>query len=182
VSSAVIELRIDSTAAARFQHTEHFSHACSYVIPPEARFDCCDQTESPLDDRCACGRGRYSGWVLAERFCRYLGEPQLAYLTRWRLQLRSQMLCSTSLAPPSVLLVGDINNEVVNVIFHSVQQGGPLPTIGVDGVFGVVSYAGSRGQGSHPAATTCPLIGVGKREAVCRTATDRHHSSLNRGT
>jgi AraC-like DNA-binding protein len=30
--------------------------------------------------------------VLAERFDRYLGEPPLAYLTRWRLQLASRLL------------------------------------------------------------------------------------------
>src|SRR5215467_15117984 len=34
--------------------------------------------------------------VLAERFRQYLGEPPLAYLTRWRLQLAAQMLSSTS--------------------------------------------------------------------------------------
>jgi AraC-like DNA-binding protein len=34
--------------------------------------------------------------VLAERFREYLGEPPLAYLTRWRLQLGAQMLSSTS--------------------------------------------------------------------------------------
>ena len=34
--------------------------------------------------------------VLAERFRWYLGEPPLAYLTRWRLQLGAQMLSSTS--------------------------------------------------------------------------------------
>jgi len=34
--------------------------------------------------------------VLAERFRQYLGEPPLAYLTRWRLQLGAQMLSSTS--------------------------------------------------------------------------------------
>jgi AraC-like DNA-binding protein len=34
--------------------------------------------------------------VLAERFREYLGEPPLAYLTRWRLQLGAQMLISTS--------------------------------------------------------------------------------------
>jgi len=34
--------------------------------------------------------------VLAERFRQYLGEPPLAYLTRWRLQLGAQMLTSTS--------------------------------------------------------------------------------------
>lgn len=34
--------------------------------------------------------------VLAERFRRYLGEPPLTYLTRWRLQLGAQMLSSTS--------------------------------------------------------------------------------------
>jgi AraC-like DNA-binding protein len=34
--------------------------------------------------------------VLAARFRQYLGEPPLAYLTRWRLQLGAQMLSSTS--------------------------------------------------------------------------------------
>src|SRR5215470_11716385 len=34
--------------------------------------------------------------VLAERFRQYLGEPPLAYLTRWRLQLAAQMLSSTT--------------------------------------------------------------------------------------
>jgi AraC-like DNA-binding protein len=34
--------------------------------------------------------------VLAERFHQYLGEPPVAYLTRWRLQLGAQMLNSTS--------------------------------------------------------------------------------------
>jgi len=34
--------------------------------------------------------------VLAERFRQYLGEPPVAYLTRWRLHLGAQMLSSTS--------------------------------------------------------------------------------------
>jgi AraC-like DNA-binding protein len=34
--------------------------------------------------------------VLAERFRKYLGEPPLAYLTRWRLQLGAEMLNSSS--------------------------------------------------------------------------------------
>jgi AraC-like DNA-binding protein len=34
--------------------------------------------------------------VLAERFRHYLNEPPMSYLTRWRLQLGSQMLASTS--------------------------------------------------------------------------------------
>ena len=34
--------------------------------------------------------------VLAERFRTYLGEPPVAYLTRWRLQQGAQMLCSTN--------------------------------------------------------------------------------------
>jgi transcriptional regulator GlxA family with amidase domain len=34
--------------------------------------------------------------VLAERFRNYLGEPPLACLTRWRLQLGAQMLNSSS--------------------------------------------------------------------------------------
>jgi AraC-like DNA-binding protein len=33
--------------------------------------------------------------VLAERFSRFLGEPPLAYLTRWRLQLAARMLQTT---------------------------------------------------------------------------------------
>jgi AraC-like DNA-binding protein len=34
--------------------------------------------------------------VLAERFQQYLGEPPVAYLTRWRLHLGAQMLLSTT--------------------------------------------------------------------------------------
>lgn len=34
--------------------------------------------------------------VVAERFRRYLGQPPMAYLTKWRLQLSAQMLTSTS--------------------------------------------------------------------------------------
>ncbi len=34
--------------------------------------------------------------VLAERFRQYLGEPPVAYLTRWRLHQGAQMLCSTN--------------------------------------------------------------------------------------
>jgi transcriptional regulator GlxA family with amidase domain len=34
--------------------------------------------------------------VLAERFRHYLGEPPMAYLTRWRLQLGAEMLASSS--------------------------------------------------------------------------------------
>jgi AraC-like DNA-binding protein len=34
--------------------------------------------------------------VLAERFREYLGEPPVAYLTRWRLQIGAQMLASTN--------------------------------------------------------------------------------------
>src|SRR5262249_33426011 len=34
--------------------------------------------------------------VLAERFRKFLGEPPVAYLTRWRLQMGAQMLNSTS--------------------------------------------------------------------------------------
>jgi AraC-like DNA-binding protein len=34
--------------------------------------------------------------VLAERFRHFLGEPPMAYLTRWRLQLGAQMLLNTS--------------------------------------------------------------------------------------
>jgi AraC-like DNA-binding protein len=34
--------------------------------------------------------------VLAERFRQFLGEPPMAYMTRWRLQLGAQMLMSTS--------------------------------------------------------------------------------------
>jgi transcriptional regulator GlxA family with amidase domain len=34
--------------------------------------------------------------VLAARFRQYLGEPPVAYLTRWRLQLGARMLSKTS--------------------------------------------------------------------------------------
>src|SRR5262249_46791687 len=34
--------------------------------------------------------------VLAERFRRYMGEPPISYLTRWRLQLGARMLKSSS--------------------------------------------------------------------------------------
>jgi AraC-like DNA-binding protein len=33
--------------------------------------------------------------VLAERFARFLGEPPLTYLARWRLQLAARMLQTT---------------------------------------------------------------------------------------
>ncbi len=42
------------------------------------------------------GEAGLSRSVLAERFRHYLGEPPMAYLTRWRLQLGAQMLNSTS--------------------------------------------------------------------------------------
>jgi AraC-like DNA-binding protein len=44
--------------------------------------------------------------VLAERFRQYLGEPPVAYLTRWRLQMGAQMLNSTSYS------VAEIASEV----------------------------------------------------------------------
>jgi AraC-like DNA-binding protein len=34
--------------------------------------------------------------ILAERFQHYLGEPPMAYLTKWRLQLAAQRLCDTT--------------------------------------------------------------------------------------
>lgn len=34
--------------------------------------------------------------VLSERFTRFMGEPPMSYLTRWRLQLGAQMLASTT--------------------------------------------------------------------------------------
>lgn len=34
--------------------------------------------------------------ALVERFSRYLSEPPMVYLTRWRLQLAAQALTSTS--------------------------------------------------------------------------------------
>lgn len=34
--------------------------------------------------------------VLAERFTRFMGEPPMSYLTRWRLQLGAQMLATTN--------------------------------------------------------------------------------------
>jgi AraC-like DNA-binding protein len=44
--------------------------------------------------------------VLAERFRRYLGEPPVAYLTRWRMQIGARMLSSTSYS------VAEIASEV----------------------------------------------------------------------
>jgi AraC-like DNA-binding protein len=45
-------------------------------------------------DRLASAIGT-SRTVLSERFTRYLGEPPLTYLTRWRMQLASRMLQTT---------------------------------------------------------------------------------------
>ncbi len=47
--------------------------------------------------------------VLAERFRHYLGEPPMAYLTRWRLQLGAQMLTSTSY--PVAQIAGEAGYE-----------------------------------------------------------------------
>src|SRR5690348_12583043 len=47
--------------------------------------------------------------VLAARFRHYLGETPLAYLTRWRLQLGSQMLSSTSYSVAQV--AGEVGYE-----------------------------------------------------------------------
>ena len=43
-------------------------------------------------------RAEHSMWIplLAERFTRYMGEPPMAYLTSWRLQLGAQRLVSTN--------------------------------------------------------------------------------------
>ena len=48
-------------------------------------------TVSELAQQCGLSRT-----VLSERFRRFLGEPPMAYLTRWRLQLGARALASTS--------------------------------------------------------------------------------------
>jgi AraC-like DNA-binding protein len=53
-------------------------------------------------DRLACDIGT-SRSVLSDRFTRYLGEPPLTYLARWRMQLASRMLQTTK---ATVLQVG----------------------------------------------------------------------------
>jgi len=50
------------------------------------------------------GQAGVSRSVLAERFRHYLGEPPMAYLTRWRLQLGAQMLASTSYSVAQIAL------------------------------------------------------------------------------
>jgi AraC-like DNA-binding protein len=50
-----------------------------------------------------------SGSVLAERFRCYLGEPPIAYLSRWRLQLGARMLTSTSYSVARIS--GDVGYE-----------------------------------------------------------------------
>lgn len=63
--------------------------------------------------------------VLAERFRHYLGEPPLSYLTRWRLQLGSQMLCSTSYSVAQVAAeVGYESESAFNRAFKR-QFGAP---------------------------------------------------------
>ena len=47
--------------------------------------------------------------VLAERFRHYLGEPPMAYLTRWRLQLGAQMLVSTNYSVAQI--AGEVGYE-----------------------------------------------------------------------
>jgi AraC-like DNA-binding protein len=49
--------------------------------------------------------------VLAERFRQYLGEPPLAYLTRWRLQLGARMLSSTSVSVAQIASKVGYNSE-----------------------------------------------------------------------
>ena len=48
-----------------------------------------------LDNRTACEGGGLSRSALIQRFTRYLAEPPMAYLTRWRLQLAARALIST---------------------------------------------------------------------------------------
>ena len=47
--------------------------------------------------------------VLAERFRHYLGEPPMAYLTRWRLQLGAQKLATTSYSVAQI--AGEVGYE-----------------------------------------------------------------------
>ncbi|SRR6266702_2604975 len=54
------------------------------------------QPEAPWTIEKLASEAGLSRSVLAERFRQYLGEPPVAYLTRWRLQLGAQMLSTTS--------------------------------------------------------------------------------------
>ena len=49
-----------------------------------------------MDDRGLASSVGVSRSVLAERFRRFLGEPPMTYLSRWRLSLSARMLGSTS--------------------------------------------------------------------------------------
>jgi AraC-like DNA-binding protein len=63
--------------------------------------------------------------VLADRFRRYLGEPPVAYLTRWRLQLGAQMLGSTSYSVAQIAAkVGYDSEQAFNRAFKR-QFGSP---------------------------------------------------------
>jgi len=56
--------------------------------------------------------------VLADRFRQYLGEPPVAYLTRWRLQLGAQMLSSTSYSVAQIAFkVGYDSEQAFNRAF-----------------------------------------------------------------
>jgi AraC-like DNA-binding protein len=63
--------------------------------------------------------------VLAERFRRYLGEPPVAYLTRWRLHRGAQMLSSTNYSVAQIALeVGYDSEPAFNRAFKR-QFGNP---------------------------------------------------------
>jgi AraC-like DNA-binding protein len=72
---------------------------------------------------------RASRSVLAERFSRFLGEPPLSYLARWRLQLAVRMLQTTREAVLQVASdVGYAQSRIqARVRLHRVNSGGRSP-------------------------------------------------------
>jgi transcriptional regulator GlxA family with amidase domain len=59
--------------------------------------------------------------VLAERFRHYLGEPPMTYLTRWRLQLGTQKLSTTSWSVAQIAL--DVGYESEAAFNRAFQRG-----------------------------------------------------------
>jgi hypothetical protein len=81
---------------------------------------------------------RQAGWlagaraVLAERFRHYLGEPPVAYLTRWRLQLGAQMLSTTSYSVAQIAAeVGYDSEQAFNRAFKRQFQHPPARYRGI---------------------------------------------------
>jgi transcriptional regulator GlxA family with amidase domain len=70
--------------------------------------------------------------VLAERFRHYLGEPPVAYLTRWRLQLGAQMLSTTSYSVAQIAAeVGYDSEQAFNRAFKRQFQHPPARSRGI---------------------------------------------------